>query len=145
MKQFINRNFTAFAAGSLTLSIASGWMCLSYIQGRQRETRPLPLESSVLGDDSSRIKSRDELRLRAMVEIALQSTWKENLNNAFHAQERFMLPRRNHGTDPKFVQKIDQRCDELMKQQEKREKRRKEQHELRLLDDQKEDTTQFWK
>lgn len=84
-----------------------------------------------------------------MVENAQKSTWKENLNNAFDAQERFMLPGRNHGTDPKFVQKIDQRCDELLKQQEKREKRRKEQHENATDDERKEeqhqDTIQFWK
>ena len=158
MKQFINNHFTSFVIGSLTLSVASGWMCLWYIQGRPRAAHlSQPVAASVLGDDSSRrIKSREELRLRAMVENALQSTWKENLNNAFHAQERFMLPgrrRRRHdgADDPKFIQKIDQRCDELMKQQLVDNKKQTRMEEMTTEDDManrgetSHDTTQFWK
>ena len=64
------------------------------------------------------------MRLQAMVENALKSSWQENLNNAFDAQERFMLPGRDHGGDPKFVKKIDRRADELLKKQDKRRKKK---------------------
>lgn len=147
MIRFIQRNFTTFAAGSLVLSIGSGWMCLEYIQNQQKEKHAaLQKPASILDDDASRVKSREEMRLRAMVENALKSSWKENLENAFHAQERFMLPGRDHGKDPNFVRKIDKRADQLMKRQNaKRGKKNKEEDEAAADENSSETRIEFWK
>ena len=103
--------------------MVSGWMCLSYIQDQQQHQHPQP-PATVLDDKSSRPKSREEMRLQAMVENALKSSWQENLSNAFDAQERFMLPGRDHGGDPKFLKKIDKKADEMLKKQTKRQKKK---------------------
>ena len=162
IKRFIQNNFASFAAGSLTLSLASGWLCLGYIQDQQQKHHQQPA-SSVLNDTSTRIRSREEFRLQAMVENALQSTWKENLDNAFDAQERFMLPGRfnnnnknQQGEDqPKFAQKIEQRCEELWKQQEKRQRQHQKRETQQQLEQNSDNTatvkenvkdeTRFWK
>jgi hypothetical protein len=148
-KRFIQNNFSIFAAGSLLATMTSGWMCLSYIQ-KQETYRLLPAaskENETTGNDdvnnkgSKRIKSREEFRLEAMVENALKSSWRENLNNAFQAQERFMLPGKEHGKDPKFIRRIDRRCDELMHRQQELQKRRKEVEKQGEQDVE----TKFWK
>ncbi|CAB9514150.1 expressed unknown protein [Seminavis robusta] len=143
MKRFINNNFTSFAVGSLTLSMAAGWWCLSIIQDKQKER--LPQQAASVLDDSPRVKSREELRLRAMVENALNSTSRENLDNAFHAQERFMLPGRDHGGDPKFVTKIDRRCDELMKQQQSKTQLQQDGEDSEGDLEKHQNKIQFWK
>lgn len=141
MRRFIQKNFSTFAAASLVLSVGSGWMCLDYIQNQQKERQPsLQRPASVLDDKSSRKKSREELRLQAMVENALKSSWKENLENAYQAQERFMLPGRDHGKDPKFVRKIDRRVNEVLKKQDIKEGAREKDQ-----DPKQEDRIQFWK
>jgi len=127
-KRFIQNNFYSFASASLGISMVSGWMCLNYIQGKNENPNGNQ-PATVLGDTSSRPKSREEMRLQAMVENALKSSWQENLNNAFDAQERFMLPGRDH-KDPKFLEKIDKRAEELLKKQE-RKRRREEKRRMR--------------
>lgn len=103
--------------------MVSGWMCLSYIQDQQQQQNTQQ-PATILDDTSPRPKSREEMRLKAMVENALKSSWQENLSNAFDAQERFMLPGRDHGGDPKFLKKIDKRADEMLKKQTKRQKKK---------------------
>ena len=121
-------------------------MCLEYIQGQQKEKHAaLQKPASILDDPSSRTKSRDEMRLQAMVENALKSSWKENLDNAFQAQERFMMPGRDHGKDPKFVRKINRRVDQLMKQQNKEEGHDRNDEEGKGSESKQEDKIQFWK
>jgi hypothetical protein len=147
MIKFIQKNFSTFAAGSLILSVGAGVWCLDYIQNQQKEKQPsLQSAASVLDDKSSRVKSRDELRLQAMVENALKSSWKENLDNAYQAQERFMLPGRDHGKDPQFLRKIDRRVKELMNKQKCREEKNHETvKEAEREHEMKEDKIQYWK
>ena len=147
MNRFLQRNFTTFAAGSLVVSMAAGWMCLDYIQNQQKEKHAaLQKPASILDDNSSRVKSREEMRLKAMVENALKSNWKDNLENAFQAHERFMLPGRDHGKDPKFLRKIDKRVDQLMKQQDVREGETVNKEESESIQQgAPEEKIQFWK
>ena len=58
----------------------------------------------------------DGARLIAMLENAKESSSKENVENAVHAQEQFMLPGR-HRNVPKFMDKIDRRSLEILKKQ----------------------------
>eukprot|EP00566_Odontella_aurita_P035458 CAMPEP_0113547166 /NCGR_PEP_ID=MMETSP0015_2-20120614/12208_1 /TAXON_ID=2838 /ORGANISM="Odontella" /LENGTH=83 /DNA_ID=CAMNT_0000447697 /DNA_START=520 /DNA_END=771 /DNA_ORIENTATION=+ /assembly_acc=CAM_ASM_000160 len=72
--------------------------------------------------------SRDEAVVRAMVENARNSTWRENLENAASAQERFALPGREdlwtgEEKHPDFINKIVQRSDEMMNEDRKRRRR----------------------
>lgn len=142
-KRFIQNNFYTFASASLTVSVVSGWMGLNYIQDQQKQQHAIlqqPMSVLETTDDPesahappTRAKSREELRLQAMVENALKSSWRENLDNAFDAQTRFMLPGRDHGNDPEFLQKIDQRVAEKLKKQEKKAARRKKKEEKKAL------------
>jgi len=163
-KRFINNNFAIFATGSMAASMVAGWVCLSYIQDpNNQKQNPYLLQqnqqpATILDDKSNnRVRSREEYRLQAMVENALNSTWQQNLDNAFQAQERFMLPGRHEGqAQPKFVDQIDRRAEELLKKQEKRHARKLlrqqqqlEQQEAKLYAEPKEEkqqeTTRFWK
>ena len=58
----------------------------------------------------------DEARLIAMLENAKESSWQQNLENAVHAQEQFMLPGRQRDT-PKFMDEIDDRSIVILKNQ----------------------------
>ena len=118
-KRFLQKNFYTFSVVSLGASGVSGWLCLNYIQDQQRQHHKLP-PASVLGDTSSRIKSREELRLQAMVENALESSWRENMSNAIGAQDRFMG---YNDSDCKFMEKVDKRAEKLWKKQKKRQEK----------------------
>ena len=78
-----------------------------------------------------KLLSQEEARLRAMIEHAKESNWKENLDNAVQAQEYFMLPGRSAG-QPKFADEIDDRSQEMVRQDRKQ----------RLQE--KKATTRFW-
>ena len=58
-----------------------------------------------------------------MIENAKSSTWKQNLENAADAHERFVLPNRNHddGEVPEYAQRIDERSREML-DEERRER-----------------------
>ena len=153
MKQFIQNNFAFYSFGCLGLSAVVGYFGLDYIQDAHRKQPSIQLS---MADEKkgTRIKSREEMRLEAMVENALKSSWKENLDNAFQAHERFMLPGRDHGQDPAFLLEIDKRADELWKKQEKKRRKRKktssleeeeEEEEEELAGNNIEDKIQFWK
>ena len=57
-----------------------------------------------------------------MIENARNSTWRENLENAVDAHERFVLPNRSHdgGSVPEYVKRIDERSREMMVEDEER-------------------------
>ncbi len=81
-----------------------------------------------------------EAQLKAMVENAKTSSWKENLENAVDAHSRFMLPGiagREEDT-PEYVKKIDQRSEEIL-----REQREKQEEERQLKQDPT--LTRFWR
>ena len=95
---------------------------------------PLDSESNISDRQKRKVMSLEEARLRAMIENAKDSSWKENLDNAVTAHERFMLPGRQNGV-PEFVKNIDKRSQEILKdQQDQFEKERKRKNTV----------TQFW-
>lgn len=144
LKNFLQNNFFIYATGSMVISLGAAYIGLNLIKSRQKQQ---PSIQFALDDEKkgTRMKSREEIRLEAMVENALKSTRQENLDNAFHAHERFMLPGRDHGQDPLFLQKIEKRCDELMRKQEKRRKKKKRTLEQDMISEESEDKIQFWK
>lgn len=84
--------------------------------------------------------SLQEAQLKAMVENAKKSSWKENLENAVDAHSRFMLPGiagKGENT-PEYVKKIDERSEEIMREQEE-----KQEQERRLKQDPT--RTKFWR
>ena len=74
-----------------------------------------------------------EARLIAMLENAKESSWQENLENAVEAQEQFMLPGRQRDV-PKFMNQIDQRSMEILKNQ----------HDKIDKDKMRKETTRMW-
>ena len=78
--------------------------------------------------------SVDEARLRAMIENAKNSTWKENLDNAAAAHTNFMLPGRNNEI-PQFMANIEKKSQEILKE----DRNRIEKEKLR-----RDTVTRFW-
>jgi hypothetical protein len=65
--------------------------------------------------------SLHEAQVQAMIENARNSSWRQNLENAVDAQERFVLPNRQHVKDvPEYVQRIDERSKEILTVQQER-------------------------
>jgi len=91
------------------------------------------LEGPPAVDPKKQPMTLEEARLRAMIENAQSSDWRENLDNAVTAQEQFMLPGRPH-EKPKFMEEIDRRSLEIMK----------EQHEEVAKEKQRKPTTRVW-
>lgn len=81
----------------------------------------------------------DEARLIAMLENAKESSFKDNLENAYHAQEQFVLPGRQR-KEPKFMDKIEQRSKEIIQNQHD-----KLDEEKRKREEEGENTTTYWK
>ncbi|KAL7475986.1 hypothetical protein ACHAW6_001877 [Cyclotella cf. meneghiniana] len=68
-----------------------------------------------------------EAKVSAMIENARKSTWRENLDNAADAHQRFVLPDHDIDQDgelPQYVKRIDERSQELMLEEEERRKKR---------------------
>jgi len=97
----------------------------------------------------------EEARVRAMVENAQKSTWKQNLKIAMDAQERFMLPGRTPpspsdetaaSSSQEYADKIDRRADEILTvSEEKRKKRQEEEHLLQQRQQRFQTSTRIWK
>ena len=102
-------SFPAFVVGTLTASALSGWFCFSIIKRKSL---------TEVHFDDVRPASFEEARLKAMIENAQSSSWQENLDNAMQAQERFMLPGRNHQA-PDFLEKINRRGHEILREEQK--------------------------
>jgi hypothetical protein len=88
--------------------------------------------------DSKQKMSLDEARLIAMLENAKESSWRENVETAVDAQERFMLPGRQR-IESKFMNKIEQRSIEILQNQHE-----KLDEEERKKIEKEENTTSFW-
>jgi len=113
----------------------AGWACLSFVEQLNPDATADPYRSDARNAGEM---SRDETMVRAMIQNAKESTWRENLSNAVMAQERFVLPSshpassarncgggsaggRGHGTrsneNQAFVQKIVERSDRILEEQ----------------------------
>ena len=88
-----------------------------------------------------------EAQLRAMLENARESTWRENLENAADAHGRFMLPGRQgggggksgDGGTPEYVRRIEERSEEILRREDD-ERRRKAEDERHGRTE-----TRFWR
>jgi len=104
---------------------------------------------------TSRPMSYEEARVRAMVENARKSSWRQNLSNAIEAQERFMqppgrAPSTQRTENSKFVNRIDRRAEQMIlkqhQQAEYREQQPREEEERDpSLSVRRRTTTRFWK
>lgn len=98
-------------------------------------------DSQSLGASTSSSEvTPSEAQLAAMLENAKNSSWRQNLDNAADAQHRFMLPGQDvdAGRDtPEYVKRIDERSDEILRQDEERLKKAKE-------NDNDPSKTRFW-
>uniref|UniRef100_A0A7R9WQK8 Uncharacterized protein n=1 Tax=Craspedostauros australis TaxID=1486917 RepID=A0A7R9WQK8_9STRA len=101
-------------AGSMGLTVGSG-IILYNLVGRQQQHEL----RAHLHKNKRHPMTPEEARVRAMIEQAKESTWQENLDRAFAAQDRFMLPGRDFGSSPKFVKQIDERSQQLLQKDEK--------------------------
>jgi len=89
--------------GTFTAAGVITWNILEYLEGPpdvDPTKQPITLE---------------EARVRAMVEHAQISNWRDNLDNAAAAQAHFMLPGRPM-KKPDFMEEIDKRSLEIMKE-----------------------------
>lgn len=68
-----------------------------------------------------------EAHLAAMLENARESSWRQNLENAADAQGRFMVPGREPAEAPAYVRRIEERSEEILRRDEERKARVKEQ------------------
>eukprot|EP00956_Cyclotella_meneghiniana_P003367 scaffold4069_cov85-Cyclotella_meneghiniana.AAC.17 len=78
---------------------------------------------SLSSPDSDHALTHSEAQLAAMIENARNSTWRQNIENAVDAHERFVLPGRDvdEGREvPEYVQQIDARSRELMEEEEEK-------------------------
>mmetsp|Transcript_128597 Transcript_128597/g.191606 ORF Transcript_128597/g.191606 Transcript_128597/m.191606 type:complete len:132 (+) Transcript_128597:24-419(+) len=98
------RSPVTVTSGVLGSSLLFGCGMFSLLEKREEDT------------SEDKLITLEEARLRAMIEDAQASDWRENLNKAAQAQEKFMLPDRN-GNSPEFMKRIDQRSREMMKHQ----------------------------
>lgn len=83
-------------------SVLCGWFCFTILdQDQQAKEANVALHRG----RQPKLLSQEEARLRAMIEQAKESNWKENLDNAVQAQEYFMLPGRSQGDKPSLQTK----------------------------------------
>ena len=59
--------------------------------------------------------SHDEAMLTAMIIDSKNKTWRDNANDAFQAQDRVLLGDANGKVEPKFMERIRQRSEELVR------------------------------
>eukprot|EP00804_Cyclotella_cryptica_P010169 CCRYP_013810-RA/>CCRYP_013810-RA protein AED:0.00 eAED:0.00 QI:236/-1/1/1/-1/1/1/370/148 len=87
------------------------------------------VNSSPMASSNPTPLSPNEAKVSAMIENARKSTWRENLENAADAHQRFVLS--NHDVDhgkelPQYVKRIDERSEELMMEEEERLQKRRD-------------------
>jgi hypothetical protein len=58
--------------------------------------------------------SHNEAMLRAMIEDSASKSWRENMNDALHAQDLFMVGNSRGREEPKFMTRIRARGEELI-------------------------------
>mmetsp|Transcript_17103 Transcript_17103/g.49091 ORF Transcript_17103/g.49091 Transcript_17103/m.49091 type:complete len:164 (-) Transcript_17103:1136-1627(-) len=127
--------FAKFVAVTTVASLGLGYACLLYVERRN----PSAAADSISAADTA-TPSRDEALVRAMIQNAKESSWRENLSNAIMAQERFVLPERHPAREssgehdesrqanPKdlFVRKLVERSDRWLEEQQAQIERRKQ-------------------
>jgi hypothetical protein len=97
-------------------------MCFSFFDEEQRVAEETHLER--LQEEET--MSPEQARVRAMILEAQSATsWKENLDTIMEANERFMLPGRQR-EPPKFVEKMEQRSQRILKQQQEQRRKNKD-------------------
>ena len=106
------KHFPTFLGVTMAVSAYAGFYSMDYIHKRKIEQGARVAEYR--RHDREFAMSRNESMVRAMVENARSSSWKENLDNAFEAHERFMLG--SKAGEPKFMEKIISRSEELRRQ-----------------------------
>mmetsp|Transcript_21595 Transcript_21595/g.45168 ORF Transcript_21595/g.45168 Transcript_21595/m.45168 type:complete len:164 (+) Transcript_21595:82-573(+) len=144
---------TAILTGATCISLVAMVVFIEMRDARDARRRSEAMKRLGLAEETdSEVKSTNylermnnpttlqEAQLKAMVENAKKSSWKENLENAVDAHSRFMLPGiAGKGEDtPEYVKKIDERSEEILRKQEekKEQERRLEQDPTR---------TKFWR
>jgi hypothetical protein len=137
-------NFAKFAVATFGASIGLGYACLLYVE-RINPNATADITTTATITDAP--PSRDVALVRAMVQNAKESSWRENLSNAIMAQERFVLPERHparsRDTDieergetkqasPRdlFMKKIGERLEEQQAQFVQRKQQREEDAEF---------------
>mmetsp|Transcript_9033 Transcript_9033/g.12816 ORF Transcript_9033/g.12816 Transcript_9033/m.12816 type:complete len:159 (-) Transcript_9033:1242-1718(-) len=116
-------NFPKFVATTISTCVLVGYGCYSYIESLDKSTE----RHATVRREHPHELTQDEAVLRAMIENARESTWEQNLSNALHAHERFVLPgHKDNEEDPKYVKQILERSDELMDKQQRQRKLRKQ-------------------
>jgi hypothetical protein len=138
LRQLFLASPKTFMTVALGGSALCGWFCFTIMdRDQQLKEANLALQQHRGQEESSsnrrRVMSQEEARVRAMIEHAKESDWKENLDNAVQAQEHFMLPGRSGGGQPKFADKIDDRSQEMIREDRKQQR----------LQEQKA-TTRYW-
>ena len=152
-----------FMTTTVGASVVLGLVCLGVVERRMEDNLQLTNEekemigigakSSSTGNcgDTSRQQqrsiSREEARVRAMIENAKESDWKQNLSNAIEAQHQFMLPAESKRSmdKPEFIKKIDRRTDEMMKLQEEEEDEELLLEQRQINSKRESTSTRFWK
>mmetsp|Transcript_25825 Transcript_25825/g.39676 ORF Transcript_25825/g.39676 Transcript_25825/m.39676 type:complete len:161 (-) Transcript_25825:2860-3342(-) len=115
-------NFPKFVTTTISTCVLVSYGCYCYIESLEKYSSR---HRTVRREHPNEL-TQDEAVLRAMIENARESTWEQNLSNALHAHERFVLPgHRDNEEDPKYVQQILQRSDELMDKQQRQLKLQK--------------------
>ena len=93
-----------------------------------------------MGDGASPVNKQpmtlQEARLRAMIENAKDSTWQENLDNAYDAHENFMLPGRENEM-PAFMKNINKRSSKILRNNQDQLEKEKQQRAN--------ERTRFWR
>jgi hypothetical protein len=119
--------FAMLAATTLTCAV----FVIAVDARDERLARIHNSKTTSLGSHSAQSTSLSpqEAKLSAMIENARNSSWRENLENAVDAHERFVLPNRNvdEGKEvPQYVRNIDERSRELLKEEEERREKMKD-------------------
>ena len=152
-KKIIEISFShpiSFITTTVGASVVAGLICLNIVEKRMEENPQLTIEDkeqigydvkvqnrTTTSSSTSQI-SRETARVRAMIENAKESDWKQNLSNVIEAQHQFMLPNDSKKSlqQPDFIKKIDRRTDEMMKLQHQQvmKERQQEQEQLGELE-----------
>ena len=110
---------------SLSVATVSGFALLgivtwNIIERQQEDSSSLfDHPSTTTNSKKQQPMSLEAARLRAMIENAKESNWKENLDNAAAAHANFMLPGRDNGI-PEFMANVDKKTQQIIKEDQNR-------------------------
>ena len=151
-KKIVEVSFThpiTFMSATLGVSVVVGLACLGVVEGKMEQNRQLSegdrqkigIRTSPATANGARQISQEEARVRAMIENAKESDWRQNLSNAIEAQHHFMLPpeSKRNLDKPEFLKKIDRRTEQMMIIQREELSQQDQNQKLR-----KQHTTKYW-